>query len=172
MSFSSRRTQPNKTRNMLRFLGLISLVAIFAASGYFKIVSPQGSATYLAKSNFPMIVNEALKLAQLKYKLTANDYVLIIQATGGIFVSFSAFIVLNIGRRFFSFLLAMGLVFITACFHVNIANPAATSQEEQIQVLKNLAIVGGLLVVAGTGPRRSSPAAVASDASKKSKKNQ
>lgn len=159
---------------MTRFIGLVFLVAVFVLSGYNKIVDPTGPASYLAKSNFPLIFNEALKLVDLKYKLTSQDYVLLIRVTGGIFVSFSAFIVLNVGRSFFSFLLALFLAFITVSFHVTLPKPETTPVAEQIQVLKNLAIIGGLLFVAGSGSRSRKVAApvVAADASGKNKKKQ
>jgi uncharacterized membrane protein YphA (DoxX/SURF4 family) len=158
---------------MTRFIGLVFLVAVFVLSGYNKIVDPTGPANYLAKSNFPLIVNEALKLVDIKYKLTAQDYVLLIRVTGGIFVSFSAFIVLNVGRSFFSFLLALFLAFITVSFHVTLPKPETTPVADQIQVLKNLAIIGGLLFVAGSrGSRKVAAPAVAADASGKNKKKQ
>lgn len=154
----------------MRFIGLVFLVAVFVASGLNKILTPTEPAGYLAKSNFPLIFNEALKLVDLKYKLTTQDFILLIRVTGGIFVSFSAFIILGVGRSFFSYLLALFLAFITVSFHVSLPNVAATSVNDQIQVLKNLAIIGGLLFVAGSGSRKVPAVAVAAEG--KSKKKQ
>lgn len=153
----------------MRFIGLLLLVAIFAVSGYFKITAPDAAALKLSKSSFPYLFNEALKLATLKYKLTAADYVLLIRATGGIFVAFSAFIVLNIGRRFFSFLLALFLAFITVSMHLTLPKVDATPMDEQVQVLKNLAIIGGLLFVAGSGGARRAATTVETAAKNKKK---
>lgn len=157
---------------LLRFVGLILLLTIFIASGYFKIVAPKDQAAYLSKSNFPLIFNEVTKLAGVSYKLAPQDYVLIIQAAGGIFVSLSAFIILGVGRSFFAFLLALGTAFITVCFHLNITNPALTSKDDQVHVLKNLAIIGGLLYVAGGAVIRRVPVPVAADSNKTAKKKQ
>lgn len=137
----------------LRFVGIVCLLTIFVLSGYNKIVNTKEAATYLSKSNFPFFFAKVIAPLGINYKLTSADYTLLIQATGGIFIAFSGFIFLGVGRRFFSFLLAVGLVFITACFHVDVKNPAATKEAEMIHALKNLAIIGGLLIVA-SGSRR------------------
>lgn len=133
---------------MLRFLGLVCLLTVFLASGYNKVTAPKEQAVYLSKSNFGVIFSAVAKQIGISYKLTPADYVLLVQVAGTVFISFSLFILLGVGRSFFSILLALGLAFITVCFHVNIANPAATPVPEIIQVLKNLSIFGGLLYVA------------------------
>lgn len=135
-------------RNFLRYIGLLCILAVYIASGLQKITQPALSAALLAKSNFPRMLNV------VGVTLTPHEYTYLIQATGAIFVSFSLFILLGVGRSFFSFLLAIGTVIITLAFHVNLENPQETSEEQLQHVFKNLSIVGAFLFVSGSGHRR------------------
>lgn len=152
-------------RNVLRYTGLMLIVAIFIVSGLFKITDPGVGAAMLAQSNFPHIVSLA------GVQLDAEQYRLIIQATGVIFVSFSLFILLGVGRSFFAFLLAMGTVFITVCFFVDLDDPLGATVEKQQRCMSNLAIVGGFLFIAGSGTRSRQYAQARERAAQEKKKN-
>ncbi|KAH9577588.1 hypothetical protein LSM04_008760 [Trypanosoma melophagium] len=136
-------------RTALRYLGLFLILAVFITSGLQEIVNPSIGAALLAKSNFPQM----LQMLGVQYRLHAADYTAIIQATGAIFLGFSLFILLGVGRGFFAFMLAMGTIVVTLAFHVNLENPMATRESEVFHIMKNLSITGALLFVAGSGHR-------------------
>ncbi|KPA82256.1 putative mitochondrial hypothetical protein [Leptomonas pyrrhocoris] len=134
-------------RNLIRYTGLALIVLIFIASGVQKLAAPSIGAALLSKSNFPRM------LSWVGLSLSPSQYLNLIRATGAIFVSFSLFILLGVGRSFFSFLLAIGTVVITIAFHVDLDAPASTSEENAQHVLKNVALIGALLFVSGSGHR-------------------
>ncbi|ORC93597.1 DoxX [Trypanosoma theileri] len=136
-------------RTFLRYLGLLFILAVFIASGLQQIVNPSVGAALLAKSNFPQM----LQMLGVQYRLRAVDYTAVIQATGAVFLGFSLFILLGVGRGFFAFMLALGTIVVTIAFHVNLENPRATTENDLFHVMKNLSITGALLFVAGSGHR-------------------
>lgn len=152
-------------RNLIRYTGLVLIVLIFIASGVHKLAAPSVGAALVAKSNFPRM------LSLVGVKLSPPQYVSLIRATGVIFVSFSLFILLGVGRSFFSFLLAVGTVIITVAFFIDFDHPEKTSEENVQRIMANLSIVGALLFVAGSGhrSRRYIEAKVASEESRKKK---
>lgn len=153
-------------RNLIRYTGLVLIVLIFIASGVHKLAAPSVGAALLAKSNFPRM------LSWVGLSLSAPQYISLIRVTGVIFVSFSLFILLGVGRSFFAFLLAVGTVVITVAFYIDFDHPEYTKEENVQHILKNMAIVGALLFVSGSGhrSRRYMEAKVANAESKK--KNQ
>lgn len=152
-------------RNLIRYSGLVLIVLVFVASGVHKLAAPSVGAALLSKSNFPRM------LSLVGVSLSPPQYVSLIRATGVIFVSFSLFILLGVGRSFFSFLLAMGTIVITVAFFVDFDHPESTSEENWQHILTNLSIVGALLFVAGSGhrSRRYIEAKVASEENRKKK---
>ncbi|RNF14407.1 DoxX [Trypanosoma conorhini] len=136
-------------RSAIRYLGLILILLIFIATGFQHISNPSVSAALLAKSQFPRM----LKMTGVEYRLSASDYALFIQASGALFLAFSLFILLGVGRCFFALLLAMSTLLLTVAFHVNIDDPMRISNNDLFQLMKNLSIVGALLFVAGSGQR-------------------
>ncbi|KPI90461.1 hypothetical protein ABL78_0391 [Leptomonas seymouri] len=152
-------------RNLIRYTGLVLMVLIFISSGVHKLATPSVGAALLAKSNFPRM------LSWVGLSLSPPQYVILIRATGLIFVSFSLFILLGVGRSFFSFLLAIGTVIITVAFNLDLNHPQNTSEVNVQQILKDVAIAGALLFVAGSGhrSRRYNEAKVASQESNKKK---
>ncbi|KAK7200762.1 hypothetical protein NESM_000134400 [Novymonas esmeraldas] len=154
-------------RNLLRYTGLILVLLIFIASGVHKLAAPSVGAALLAKSNFPRM------LAVIGVSLSPSEYVHVIRATGVIFVSFSLFILLGVGRSFFSFLMAIGTVIITVAFYIDLDHPSATTEENMQHILKNISITGALLFVSGSGhrSRRYSQARVSSEGDRSKKNN-
>lgn len=134
-------------KNLIRYLGLILILLPYIGSGLQKITSPSIGAVLLAKSNFPKM------LAWVDIHLGMNEYMYVIQGTGVIFLTFSLFILLAVGRSFFCFLMAIGTLIMTVSFHMNWENPMATSEQDLIHVSKNLALTGAFLFVCGSGHR-------------------
>ncbi|EPY28542.1 DoxX [Strigomonas culicis] len=134
-------------KNLIRYLGLILILIPYIGSGLQKITNPAVGAALLAKSNFPKM------LALGDIHLGMSEYIYLIQATGVIFLTFSLFILLAVGRSFFCFLMAIGTLIITVAFHMNWENPLETSEQDLIHVSKNLALTGAFLFVCGSGHR-------------------
>lgn len=116
-------------------VGRLSLVAIFFMSGWSKIAGWGETSQYMAAKGLP-IVPVLLALA------------ILVELGGAVTVS------LGLQARWGALALAAYLVPVTLVFHNFWAVPDAERQMQTIQFLKNLAMFGGLLVVAahGAGP--------------------
>lgn len=118
-----RRGEPGKLYTAGRFL--ISL--IFVASGFSKLLNFDASLQYMASVGMPP--NEVLL-----------GIATAIELLGG-FALLTGF-----GAKFAAWMIAAYLVPVTLIFHTNFGD-----QQQVIQLLKNLAIIGGLLQVAEVG---------------------
>lgn len=153
-------------RAAIRFLGLICMTSAFVISGLHKITDASMEAVQLSKTSFPYMMVKA------NVSLSAHDYVLIEQAVGALYVIFSLFIILGVGRAFFSFLLALLLTLVTVAYHVDINSTRYIQHSHILPFLKNLSMIGGLLFVAGSGRRsRRYQRALANPAAMEKKRN-
>jgi putative oxidoreductase len=125
----------NSASNALALIGRIMLAAIFLISGFGKIGGFQGLIGQLASKGFP--VPEVFAVAT-------------------IVVEFGAALLLVFGwkARWGALALAIYTVLAGVLFHNFWAMPEAQKMMQQIQFLKNTAIVGGLLYVVAYGPGR------------------
>ncbi len=116
-------------------LGRLALAAIFLVSGYGKLVGLSGTAAYIGSKGLP---------APMALAVLAGVGELVLGAA--VAVGFK-------GR-----LAALGLVVFTAVatylFHGFWTMQGAERAMQQIHALKNLAIIGGLLVLSAAGPGR------------------
>lgn len=115
--------------------GRLLLSFIFLMSGYGKIVGWSGTAGYMAKAGMPA-VPLFLVLA-------------IVFELGG-----SLMLLLGFRARFGALMLILFLIPTTLIFHHFWSFPPAEKQMQTINFMKNLAIMGGLLMVIahGSGP--------------------
>lgn len=123
--------QPNPVSNdALALLARVLLATIFVLSGLAKLADPAGTAAYVASAGLP-----APQLAAWGAAL--------LEALGGL--------ALLIGYRARPAALALAAFSVVAAlfFHNNFAD-----QNQMIHFMKNLAIAGGLLQLAITGPGR------------------
>ena len=118
--------------------GLVALV--FLSAGIGKLMALHGTAAYIRSKGLPAAPFLAVAAAVLE--ITAGAFV----ATG-------------LRARAAAMILAAFLVVVTAIFHNPWGLPAAEAQAQAQQVFKNLAILGGLLLVAMhvPAPERSRP---------------
>lgn len=118
----------NVRQRWLSLIGRILLSLIFIVSGIFKLLDPAGTITYIESAHLP--------LPQIAYAVA----LLVELGMGG---------ALLLG--FQSKLAAAGIAaftFVTALtFHSNMADPV-----QVIMFMKNITIVGGLLIVIAFGP--------------------
>ncbi|CAG9582085.1 conserved hypothetical protein [Leishmania major strain Friedlin] len=154
-------------RNLIRYVGLVLVLLFFITNGIDKLAAPSVGAAFLAKSNFPRMV------AKMGIKLSPSEYIYVVRTAGVMSVTFSLFILLGVGRSFFSFLMAIGMILTTVAFYVDLDYPFDTAEENVHHILKNASLVGALLFVTGSGhrSRRYSQARVAPDSSRAKKNN-
>ena len=118
--------------NVLALVGRILLAAIFIISGFGKITGWDGTAAYMASKGLPMVpALLALTIA--------------IELGGGILLA------IGYKARWAALAIFLFTIPVTLVFHNFWAADAAQVQMQQINFLKNLAIMGGMLMVVAFG---------------------
>jgi putative oxidoreductase len=119
----------------LALLARAALALLFIWSGWGKLTGFAGTVGYIAGKDLPM--PQVLAVVALAIELGAA-------------------ILLLIGwkARCAAFVLVIFLLVITPIFHNFWSVPANQMQNQQIHFLKNLAILGGMLMVIAFGPGR------------------
>ncbi|MGC2696050.1 MAG: DoxX family protein [Candidatus Angelobacter sp.] len=116
-------------------LGRVLLSAIFILSGLGKLPHFHDVAGLMASKGIP--------LATVALVIT-----LVIEIGGGLLV------LTGFKARYAALVIALWLIPVTLVFHNFWAAPAAQQQEQMINFLKNLAIMGGLLILAYASPEK------------------
>ncbi len=135
--------------SVLRTIGCLFLVLLCGYSGLHKIQSPAAYVQMVQKGNLPTLIQQ-LQIGKHVpgFKWTDKEATILVQAVGGLMVTTSLMIVVNLARGFNALVLASILAVITVCQHVDIKDPKKTSIEQQIQAFKNIGLIGGLLICA------------------------
>jgi len=120
-------------QNTLILAGRILLALIFIFAGFDKMVHYAGTAGYMASAGMPWI-NLLLPLAILA------------ELGGGLAIA------VGWKTRWAAAALCLFIIPATLVFHAFWASPAAEAQMQMIHFMKNLAIMGGMLVLAAFGP--------------------
>ena len=118
---------------ILAVLGRILLSAIFISSGYHKITGWEQTANYMAAKALPMV--PVLLVGAI-----------LVEIVGGLSV------VVGFKARIGAALLIVFLIPTTVIFHDFWAYEAPQQQDQLINFMKNLAILGGLFQIAAVGP--------------------
>jgi putative oxidoreductase len=118
-----------KNQDLLSLVGRILLAILFVFSGFGKVTGYAGTASYMASHGLPMV---SILLP-----------VTIVVEFGGALALILGWCVRPVALILFLFLIAITLVFHTG------GDPASN-----IELLKNTAIMGGMLVVAAHGAGR------------------
>ena len=120
---------------IVALLGRVLLASIFVYSGFGKITAFQGTVGYIAGAGLPM--------AQ-------------VLAVGAIVVEFIGGLALLIGfrARWAALAFVVFLIIITPIFHNFWSAPEAQAISQQTNFIKNIAIIGGMLMVVAFGPGR------------------
>ena len=116
-------------------LGRLALAAIFLVSGYGKLVGLSGAAAYIGSKGLP-----------------APMVLAVLAGIGEVVLG--AAVALGFKARLAALGLAVFTVLATAFFHDFWNMQGADYGAQRIHALKNLAIIGGLLVLAAAGPGR------------------
>lgn len=138
-------------------IGRILLVAIFIFAGAQKLLNIAGTAQYisakiptdmLADLAAPLVEMTGMPVAQLLAVLAG-----VVELVCGVLIAF------NVGTRGAALLLVLFTLAATYFYH-DFWNMAGAEREAQMQhALKNLAMIGGLLVLFALGSRRPMPTA-------------
>ena len=125
----------NASSDALSLIGRIFLAVIFLVSGFGKIGGFEGLIGAIASKGFPM--PQVFAVATI-----------IIEVGAGLMLVFGW------KARWAAFLLAAFTAIVTFFFHNFWAAPEAQKYMEQITFMKNLALIGGFLLVMAFGPGR------------------
>jgi putative oxidoreductase len=123
------------TSDALSLIGRILLAAIFVWSGFGKIGGFEGLAGQIASKGFPAA--QAFAAATIVIEIGAG-----------------LMLVAGWKARWAALLLAVFTVIVTIFYHNYWAVPEAQKMAQQIHFMKNLALIGGLLMVTAFGPGR------------------
>jgi putative oxidoreductase len=123
------------TTDALSLIGRIFLAAIFVWSGFGKIGGFEGLAGQIASKGFP----------------AAQAFAAV---TIAIEIGVGLMLVAGWKARWAALLLAIFTAIVTIFFHNYWAVPEAQKMTQQIHFMKNLALIGGLLMVTAFGPGR------------------
>jgi putative oxidoreductase len=123
----------NNLQNITILAGRILLALIFVISGFGKITGFAGTAGYIASKGMPLPE---------------------VMAAGAIAVEFLGGLALVAGwkTRWAAAIIALFLIPTTAIFHNPAGLTGMDAQMQVINILKNLSIFGGMLLLIGFGP--------------------
>ena len=122
-------------QNAAALAGRILLALIFILSGFNKITGFAGTAAYMASKGLPF--------ANLLLVLT-----ILVELGGGVLIA------LGWKARWAAAVIFLFLIPVTLVFHNPIGLDAAQAQEQMINLLKNVSIMGGMLSLFAFGPGR------------------
>lgn len=128
-------TNDKQMQDILALAGRILLAVIFVISGYGKIGGFAGTAAYMASKGLPMA--SVLLVPTILIEL------------GG-----SLMLIVGYRARLAAIALFLFLIPVTLVFHNFWAAAPADVQMQSINFMKNLGIMGGMLMVAAFGPGR------------------
>jgi putative oxidoreductase len=122
-------------RDWAVLFGRVLLAAMFVISGYGKIAGFEGTAGYIADKGLP-----------LPQVLAA--FAILIELGGGLAI------LLGWKTRWAALAVAVFLIVITPIFHAYWAAAPAEMMGQEINFMKNVSILGGVLLLLGFGPGR------------------
>ena len=110
----------------------LALASIFVVAGFGKLAAPEATGAYLATKGLPVPVVLAV-------------FAGVVEFVGGLLL------ITGYRTRLAGLTLAAFLIPTTLLFHTSLGLPGLEAQMQQMQLLKNLAIGGGLLALATYG---------------------
>lgn len=129
-AFNSRESILSGLENVFKLIGRLAIAAIFLFAAFGKVMNPSGTISHIGSAGIPV--------PGLAYALTVA-----LEAVGG------ALIVIGWKTKYAALALCLFLIPATYFFHYDPGDRVQT-----LMALKNLAIMGGLLLLAASGPGR------------------
>lgn len=120
-------------QNAAALVGRILLALIFIISGYGKITGYAGTAGYMASKGLPMVA--------VLLPLT-----ILVELGGGLLIA------LGWKARWAAAVIFLFIIPVTLVFHNPVGLDAAQAQQQMINLLKNVSIMGGMLGLFAFGP--------------------
>ena len=120
-------------QNSAALAGRVLLALIFIISGYGKIAGYAGTAGYMASKGVPLV--------GILLPLT-----ILVELGGGLLIA------IGWKARWVAAVIFLFLIPVTLVFHNPSGLAAGEAQQQMIQLLKNLSIMGGMLGVFAFGP--------------------
>lgn len=134
-------------------LGRIAFVVIFIVSGATKLMDINAAAGMIAnKVTIPAQLNDLKTQIEAATGMTTPQLLAI--AAGVVELACGLLIALNFGTRFFALVLLIFVAVATFYYHDFWNMSGAERSANFIQALKNLSIMGGLLILFAIGPWR------------------
>ncbi|MGK7344238.1 MAG: DoxX family protein [Candidatus Nitrospinota bacterium M3_3B_026] len=116
--------------NVFKLAGRLAIAAIFLFAAFGKVMDPTGTISHISSAGIPA--------PGLAYALTVA-----LEAVSGVLI------VIGWRTKYAALALCLFMVPTTYFFHFDLGN-----RVQMIMALKNLAIMGGLLLLAASGPGR------------------
>ena len=137
--------------HIVYLIGRIAFVSTFLASGIFKLMDIAGTAN-LIESKIAIPEQVAPLAATIASYTGLSTFQLLVISLAVIEIVFALFIVFNLATRFSAFVLAVVLAVGTFYVHDfwNMTGDAQTMNFEAL--IKNVAIIGALLMIMAIGP--------------------
>lgn len=131
-------------------VGRVLFVLLFVVSGASKLMDITGTTAEIAAKVVPAIPVVAASYVKQVEGLTAMPFAQLLAILAGVLeVVGGLLIALNIGTRFFATLLVLFVIAATYFFHDFWNQAGADKLNNMIHALKNLSIIGGLLILIG-----------------------
>jgi len=122
-------------KDLMALVGRILLAVMFVVAGYGKLTGFDGTVGYIASKGLPM-------------PQVLAAVAVLIELGGGLAI------IIGWKTRWAALLFILFLIVITPIFHNYWAASAQQMQGQQINFMKNLTILGGMLLLFGFGPGR------------------
>lgn len=136
---------------MLITIGRILIVVIFIFSGVSKLLDIASTAEMI-RAAVPIPAQLAPYTLQLEQATGMSTQQILAIASGVLEIVGGLLVAFNIAARTFAVLLILFSIVTTFYFHNFWDMTGNARLENMVHVLKNLAIIGGLLLVVGLGP--------------------
>jgi uncharacterized membrane protein YphA (DoxX/SURF4 family) len=128
-------------------IGRVLFAILFIASGAMKLLDVAATTAMMGKVVLPVALNEYV--TQLE-GLAGMPMPQILAITAGVIELLSGLLIaLNFGARFFAAVLILFVIVATYYFHDFWNQTGAEAQGNMIHALKNLSLIGGLMLIMG-----------------------
>ena len=125
----------NKARDLAALAGRLLLAFMFVYAGFGKVGGFEGTAAYIASRNVPM-------------PAVATSIAIVVEVVGGLML------VIGWKARWAALVVAVFTFFASILFHDYWTMAGEAAQVNQLMFMKNVSVIGGLLMVFALGPGR------------------
>jgi putative oxidoreductase len=125
----------NQARDVAALAGRVLLAFMFVYAGFGKIGGFEGTAAYIASKNLPL-------------PPVATAIAIVVEVAGGLML------VVGWKARWAALVVAVFTLFASVLFHNYWAMVDQAAQVNRLMFMKNLSVIGGLLMVFALGPGR------------------